>query len=298
LQDNSAIVEHVLSIIKRSNARAELILYPREGRSVDIVTRANERPVLMKITYTTTSLTENEVSDLRKARSAYSASTIVVAVKNKRGDLESEVVYFKHGSYVITLETLENMLSKNEYPLVAYIRGNYVLKINSEKFKKRAKELGLTRGDIAEYLGVTKKAVYMYERGEMYIDLERGLKLASIMGEDIFEEFNPLKDVGELDQTTKEPSQPRDALEEALYELASATGSTFYIFSRMPVDVAIRGRRTFSIVKDTTDKYREDKIESAERLSENTNAELYVVRSVKDVKRLSKVLTSNNPSLI
>jgi putative transcriptional regulator len=252
----------------------------------------------MKITYTTTSLTKDEVLDLKKARSAYSASTIVIAVKNKRGDLESEVVYFKHGSYVITPETLENILFRNEYPLVAYIRGNYVLKINSEKFKRRAKELGLTRGDIAEYLGITRKAIYMYERGEMYIDLEKGLKLANIMGEEIFEEFNPIRDVGELDQTTKELSQPRDALEEALYELASTTGSAFYTFSRLPVDVAIRGRQTFSIVKDIVNEYREDKIESAERLSENTDAELYVVRSMKDVKRLSKVLTNNNPSLI
>lgn len=283
------LLEEVLGIIKKAQSKGDLILYPREGRSVDIVTRVQNKALLLKVTENIDKLSKQEVSDLKKARVAYDAYTVIIAQRDEKGDLEDEVVYYKYDNVAVTPKTLEDYIVKGQKSLVAYIRGNYVLKINPEKLRERASESGISRGELADLLGISKKAVYMYERGEMHIVLEKGVKLASILGEDIFEEFDIFRDT-RLHGKVNVGSMPRDEVENALYRVASTMRKLCISFSRMPVDVVLRTEKPISIVKETGMDSNREKVENAEKIAENTNTKLFIIKTPGDVIHLRKII--------
>jgi len=297
LERETDLVEEILGIVKRADYKADSILYPKDSRSVDIVARSHSqnKAIVLKTVEDSTDLTKQEASDLRKIRLAYQTPTIVVAREQRGVLLEDDVVYVKHNNIVVTPKTLENYLIRNEKPMVACIRGNYVLKINPSKFYAKREELKCSRGVLADILGTSKKAIYMYERGEMYISLEKGLKLASILGEDIFEEIDlldedVLKENISEDQD-REESLPRDQIEEALYRLASNLKQLFVNFFRAPIDVAIKGKFVVTIVKRSVDSNENEKIENAEKLAENVNTRIFVVGSLRDLNEIRKTLS-------
>ncbi|MCC6043410.1 MAG: helix-turn-helix domain-containing protein, partial [Desulfurococcaceae archaeon] len=279
----------VLGIIKKAQSKGDLILYPREGRSVDIVTRVQNKALLLKVTENLDELSKQEVSDLKKVRVAYDAYTVIIAQRDEKGDLEDEVVYYKYDNVAVTPKTLEDYIVKGQKSLVAYIRGNYVLKINPEKLRERASESGISRGELADLLGISKKAVYMYERGEMHIVLEKGVKLASILGEDIFEEFDIFRDT-RLHGKVNVGSMPRDEVENALYRVASTMRKLCISFSRMPVDVVLRAEKPISIVKETGMDSNREKVENAEKIAENTNTKLFIIKTPGDVIHLRRII--------
>jgi len=283
------LLEEVLGIIKKAQSKGDLILYPREGRSVDIVTRVQNKALLLKVAENIDELSKQEVSDLKKARVAYDAYTVIIAQRDEKGDLEDEVVYYKYDNVAVTPKTLEDYIVKGQKSLVAYIRGNYVLKINPEKLRERASESGISRGELADLLGISKKAVYMYERGEMHIVLEKGVKLASILGEDIFEEFDIFRDT-RLHGKVNVGSMPRDEVENALYRVASTMRKLCISFSRMPVDVVLRTEKPISIVKETGMDSNREKVENAEKIAENTNTKLFIIKTPGDVIHLRKII--------
>ena len=283
------LLEEVLGIIKKAQSKGDLILYPREGRSVDIVTRVQNKALLLKVTENIDELSKQEVSDLKKARVAYDAYTVIIARRDEKGDLEDEVVYYKYDNVAVTPKTLEDYIVKGQKSLVAYIRGNYVLKINPEKLRERASESGISRGELADLLGISKKAVYMYERGEMHIVLEKGVKLASILGEDIFEEFDIFRDT-RLHGKVNVGSMPRDEVENALYRVASTMRKLCISFSRMPVDVVLRTEKPISIVKETGMDSNREKVENAEKIAENTNTKLFIIKTPGDVIHLRRII--------
>jgi putative transcriptional regulator len=283
------LLEEVLGIIKKAQSKGDLILYPREGRSVDIVTRVQNKALLLKVTENLDELSKQEVSDLKKARVAYDAYTVIIAQRDEKGDLEDEVVYYKYDNVAVTPKTLEDYIVKGQKSLVAYIRGNYVLKINPEKLRERASESGISRGELADLLGISKKAVYMYERGEMHIVLEKGVKLASILGEDIFEEFDIFRDT-RLHGKVNVGSMPRDEVENALYRVASTMRKLCISFSRMPVDVVLRAEKPISIVKETGMDSNREKVENAEKIAENTNTKLFIIKTPGDVIHLRRII--------
>ncbi|MEM0368193.1 MAG: helix-turn-helix domain-containing protein [Desulfurococcaceae archaeon] len=283
------LVEEVLGIVKKANFRADLILYPKESRSVDIVARSpsGNNVIVLKIVEDAKNLTRQEISDLRKIKLAYQTPTIIVAREHHGDLLDDDVVYYKHDNVVITPKTLETYLVKNEKPIVACIRGNYVLRINPNKLKERKEELKCSRGILADILGISKKAVYMYERGEMYISLDKGIRLASVLGEDVFEEIDILKE-GSIENKNEEESLPRDQIEDALYKMAVNLKQLFINFLRLPIDVAIKGKLVVTIVKKSTNGNEKEKLEYAEKLAESVNTKIFIVGSLRDISEIRK----------
>lgn len=283
-------MEEVLSIVKKAGYKADLILYPKTERSVDIAASSRERTLFIKAVHDAKEVNKSKISDLRKVKIAYGVSTVVVALEQQKMGLEDDVVYVKQGSILVTPKTLENYLVKGEKPIVACIRGNYVLKINSQRFKERKEELRCSRSTLAGILGTSKKAIYMYEKGEMYISINKALRLASVMGEDVFDEFDFTRE--DFGEEVKEESPPRDAVEEAVFRLAKDLGHAFLNFTRLPVDVAVKGNFTISIVKGSAQDLTE-KVEYAEKIATLANTRVFLLKSHRDLEELRRILTGS-----
>ena len=279
------LIEEVAKTVRRAGGLVDIISYPSANRSVDLVVSAGEEKIFLKVTHDLKSISRTEAEDLLKAEKAYSVATAVIATKNYEKELEDDVVYYKQNIKALTPKTLEKYL-RGEKPIVASIKGNYVLKINSDRFSKKRLEHGYSRGELARLLGVTSKAIYMYERGEMFISLEKALTLAPLLGEDIFEELS----LSKLETASMiKPCIPRDGLERLIYSLAASLEREFLNFNKIPIDAVVKTAQPISIVKKTSNDVKE-KLENAEKIANRVRTEIVVVEGPRDLERLRKLI--------
>ncbi|MGB9827118.1 MAG: transcriptional regulator [Thermosphaera sp.] len=284
-----SMLENVLNILRKGGYTIHLVSYPEDRRSIDIVAKKDKDVVLIKIAIDADKIGNLEVEDLRKSSIAYSASSIIVSKTYRGRELEDDVVYVKGNINVVSPELLENYIVRKEKPLIYNVKGIYVLRLDPQKFCERRAELDLSRGELAEALGLTRKALYLYEKGETMVSLNTALQLAEFMGEDIFKEIDLLKDrVNEEDFTIIQSEKER--LDK---ELSSIIAKYNYIgvrFKRTPVDIALKGAKTFSIVRqdDTSSAMR--KIDDAEEIANLTESLLIVWKEKTGLKELEKLI--------
>ena len=287
--ETETLAEDIYSIIKKSKYSVYMLLYPRRNRSIDLIVYSHDEKLFIKAIYDVADLDKTEIMDLKKSRRAYETKTLIVAVENKNKALEDDVIYVKQNVSIVTPNTLEKRIIHNNKPIVMNVHGNYILKINPERFKEKIRQHGFSRSGLAEMLGVSRKTIYMYEKGDMFISLEKGLELATLLGEDIFEELD--FQVEDFETSSKEECSPRDQIEIILLRAAKHFGQLFLNFSRTPIDVVLKGRSTISIIKeDLQGELMREKIENAEKIANATNTPIVTIGSLSGFKELKRIL--------
>ncbi|MEM0249263.1 MAG: hypothetical protein QXG15_00525, partial [Desulfurococcaceae archaeon] len=78
-------------------------------------------------------------------------------------------------------------------------------------------------------------------------------------------------------------------VEEAVFRLARDLGHAFLNFIRLPVDAAVKGNTTVSIVKGDVQDLTE-KVEYAEKIATLANTRVFLLRSYKDLRELRRLL--------
>ena len=284
------MLENVLNILRKGGYTIHLVSYPEDRRSIDIVAKKEKDVVLIKVALDAEKIGNLEVEDLRKSSIAYSASSMIVAKTYKGRELEEDVVYVRGNINVVSPELLEKYIVRKEKPLIYNVKGIYVLKLDPQKFCERRAELNLSRGELAEALGLTRKALYLYEKGETMVSLNTALQLAEFMGEDIFKEIDPLKDkINEEDFTIIHSE--RERLDKELSSIISRYNYIGVRFKRTPVDIALKGEKTtFSIVRQGDDNSSPRKIDDAEEIANLTESLLIVLKEKTGLKELEKLI--------
>ncbi len=281
------LVESTLSILRRAGFIVETIVYPENKRSIDIVGTYNDRRVIIKVLLDCNKLTTVEINDLKKASMAYHASPLIVAEKYGKNKVEDDIVYVKKEINVVNNQTLEQYIVHNDKPLVTSIQGALLVRINSKKFRERRLELGYTLGEAASLIGVSRKAVYEYERGRSYISLEKAIRIAEVFGEDVLEPIDIL-DTSREYSITSEKEKPSSNMEKTLIGLASSKGYSFFKLLRTPVDYILsRKNIVLSIIRMDKDKEKTElKVEQAEKISRTMKTKPILIEEENDIFQL------------
>jgi putative transcriptional regulator len=164
--------------------------YPRKPhrRSIDVVTKLRDgRLVLLKVMDDVEGLSKQDVQELREIASALGSGALVVANSMGGVELLDEVAYEAHNIRVVNVNTLERVLSGKANVYIYQCGDMFKVKINREAMKRRRIEKGLSLGELAYRLRVTRRTVYEYERGYIEPTIGKAEKLVEILGEDILE---------------------------------------------------------------------------------------------------------------
>jgi len=94
-----------------------------------------------------------------------SAVSLLISEKVREKPLEDDTVYSRYNALAVTHGTFENVVLREVYPLIQAGPGGYYIKIDGEAIKRRRQELGLSVGEIAEKIGISRRTLYGYERG-------------------------------------------------------------------------------------------------------------------------------------
>ena len=236
----------VLSAIK--SERGELIGdYPSEY-CFDFIARIKKdnEILLIKITEKTSN---KVIEDLKKISKALDALPIIIGE-----NLEEDIIYSKRGTPALNPKTLEKVFKGKDVPLIYASKGGIYVKINSKRMRERREELGFSIGDLAYKLGISRKTVIGYEKGEMDASLSVSLKMERLLGDEIFERLS-LKGLKSLafKFLSRHCSEAETTLSmevAKLRKIMDRLGFKNYILSKSPFQLA--SRRTIKEAKVIT----------------------------------------------
>lgn len=222
----------------------------------DYMARRREELIALKAAEDASVIGTKILRDLSNLGNVFGASSIIVSEQKEGEDLEEDVVYSHQGLPLLSPRTFVRMIRGASSPLVYVSRGGVYVKINPEAMKQRREELGLTLGDLAYELGVNRRTVYGYERGETDVSLSVACRLERILGESVFEDLSPksLRELSKkLRRERKEGGVPgshklSSDLEKIFYFL-SQLGFRSFLFTKSPFDAA-----SFKEEEDRSDK--------------------------------------------
>lgn len=131
----------------------------------DFAARKNNSLVFIKVQPDIGSLSQSDSRELRALSETFSAASLLIGEESREKPLEDDTVYTRYDVLVVTSRTFENIILHNAPPLIQASPGGYYVEIDGETLKRRRQELGLSAGETADMIGISRRTVYGYERG-------------------------------------------------------------------------------------------------------------------------------------
>jgi len=282
------LVEETYRVLRCKGRRVEIIWYPQgSSKALDLISVDKEKRIFIRIVYDSHDLGRGGVLELKATAKMLNASPIVVSAYVNGFEAEEDVIYERHGLNVVSVTALKNIVNNDENLYIYNVRGTYTIKIDPIKLKKKREELGLSLGDVANLLGVSRKTVYEYEKGTMNLSIEKAARLVEVFGEEILEPVELFKEPRLKDNEVL--SKPDTKLEEEIITFLEKHGFHVCHLRRTPIDVLAKsGNKIMSIILKhllSSRRFRL-KINEAEKIIRATNIKGYIVSSEDDIKEI------------
>jgi len=131
----------------------------------DFAARREKKLIFVKIQPDIGNMTLNDAQELREIVRNFSGASLLIGEEARERALEDDTVYTRYDIVAITSKTFENVVLHSIRPLVQASPGGYYVEIDGEALKRRRQELGLSVGEVADMVGISRRTIYGYERG-------------------------------------------------------------------------------------------------------------------------------------
>ena len=214
-------------------------------------------------------VSEGTSLELKKIASALSATPLFIGAKKGGVEMEEGVVYEKMGVKALAPGTFKEAV-KGEGPYIYSKVGRYYVKIDGEKLREVRVSRRLSLGDLARMVGVSRKAIYEYERGAMDATLEVAARIQEVLDYPLASPINLLTPQPEEGEGVEEDYEANSLVKEVLFKF-KRLGFEAFPFKKAPFNIIARSCRNRMLIR------------VSERLDKRTERSLVVVRSMADV---------------
>jgi len=157
--------------------------------------------LVLKVSADSSAIPRSRIIDLLIMHRVFNAKPILVGESRRNEELQDGVLYEQSGIPQLTPKTLGDLLRGK--PIMMKNEGGVTkVKIKGWLLRELRLRHGLSLGDIAELLSVSRKSVYEYERGSIDVSVEKAQLLIELFGEDIVEGWS--LEVKDPDQRIRE----------------------------------------------------------------------------------------------
>ncbi|BCU68426.1 hypothetical protein HS7_18630 [Sulfolobales archaeon HS-7] len=265
------LLDDVETIMKSNRFSISRIEYPDGGKkSIDIVASKDNEKVAIKAVSKIDKVDIEEISDLKKLSIATNTTPLVVA-EEIVGD---DVILEKSGINAISTEGLNRAVNGEKLFFVRK-KGNIFVRINSVELKREREKLGISRGKLAEEVGVTSKSIYEYENQTIVcVAVNVAEKLVEVLGESIL--------AGPTDYQSSEKLEVNTTSKIArqLNEMGIPTTD----LRRTPVDFISKYREnTIFLTREDKEGKIFKKINESEKIAENIKGLMIVIADSQNV---------------
>ncbi|MEM0217239.1 MAG: helix-turn-helix domain-containing protein [Candidatus Nezhaarchaeales archaeon] len=268
--------------------------YINERSSINIVARSGDSLVLIKALNDVNELKGCCAVEIKRAGYALRATPLIVGEKEGAHDIDREVVYEKQGVYIVHPDALrEHFEGKKHY--VYYKGGRLYVRIDGKKLREKREKVGLSLGDLANLVGVSRKAIYEYEKDEIDATIDVASKLYEVLSMYVGEEealkvFKPVDILSDVMVTEVKEIERRPAsrsrrwrLQEEVASKLLRLGFSIFRFKDAPFNL---------IAKKNGERGKVILILTIETLSDRFKEEIEVLRDVAEVAKVGGLIVT------
>ena len=226
---SSTIIQKINNLLRRANYETFSLgsfLTKKSKFCFDLLVKKNELIFSVKIFPNIDNLNPTVIQDIKSLSLILRSKPLLIGIRNRYQKLEDGTIYVRDGLPFITLNTFENILTDNIFPYILARRGGGVVFIDGDLMKKIRETHSITRKELSEKLGVTKRTISSYENESMRPSEEMADKILRILEDGkIFKKINIFKwnmnfDVNEVETSEgKELSDFESHVESIIKEL-------------------------------------------------------------------------------
>lgn len=266
--ENPALKESI-RILRESGFKVSVPLNDRRS-SFDLMARKGSSLLITKAVEELDEVSEEVSYELRRLASALSATSLIIANRKGGDDIEENLAYDKMGVWAIAPATLSKAV-RGEGPLVYSKLGRFYVNINGEKLREARERRRLSLGSLARLVGVSRRAIYEYERGSMDSTLEVAIRMEEVLEQGLAVPINILAPTPPSASYMHGPEGSLDPLEGDVALKLKVMGFKIFHFKRAPFNLIARGRQSRLLVK------------VARRFDHQSKKKLRIMRSLADV---------------
>lgn len=193
----STVIEQINNLLKKANYETFLLGSFATTKSkfcFDLIVKKDDQIFSVKVFPNIDNLNPDLVSDIKSLSLILKSKPLLIGIKNRYQKLEDNTIYVRNGMPFITLKTLEKILTYNIYPYILARRGGGVVFLDGNLMKEIREQHSITRKELSEKLGITKRTVSSYENESMRPSEEMAQKILNILEDsEIFKKINIFK---------------------------------------------------------------------------------------------------------
>lgn len=219
---------------------------PNYSNSFNIIAIRPNQYIITKVTHNIDTVPDEDLLDITIIAKFLKGIPLLVAKGNRRSELEKNAIYFRFDNQVIalSLETLRQVLLENIFPYKIAKRGSFISQFDGKKMQKQRQTLLISRKELSEYLGVSIKTVFEYEKGNINANTERLDQLEKYLGIElripfeIFKHIHYIQNI-KIPQNKPDPKRNDSDLLDEVSELFEELGISQFWTKKTPFDVLI-----------------------------------------------------------
>ena len=118
----------------------------------DILVKKEDSIFSVKLISNIDNISPEIIDDIKSLSLLLNSKPLLIGVRNRYQKLEDNTIYIREGLPFITLNTLENILTRNKYPYILAKRGGGVVFLNGALMKEFREQHLISRKELSEKL--------------------------------------------------------------------------------------------------------------------------------------------------
>ena len=177
------ILQRIDALLKKANYETLVLgnfTISKSKFCFDLLAKKDDLLFSVKIFPNIDNLNQDIVHDIKSLSLILKSKPLLIGIRNRYQKLEDNTIYVREGLPFITINTFENILNE-QYPHVLARRGGGVIFLNGSLMKLLREKQLITRKELSEFLGVTKRTICSYENESMRPSEKIAEKIAEIL---------------------------------------------------------------------------------------------------------------------
>jgi putative transcriptional regulator len=203
-------------------------------KSFDVAARRNDNLLLVKILANIDAFTQETGHEMRRLGTYLQATPLVLGLRSRDEDLKPDVTYFRHGVPVLSPDTAYNLFIEDVPPLIYAAPGGLYVNIDGDLLADEREQEGLSLGQLASQLGVSRRTVSKYEDG-MNASVEVAMALEELFNASLTSPVDVLEGTDDVHDSEAPPEDPdADPTDEEVVAVFTRAGYRVHPTLRSP----------------------------------------------------------------
>jgi putative transcriptional regulator len=186
--------------------------------------------LFLKILLNVDAFQKEQAKNLKIISNNLDGYPMLIGTQTNREKLKQGIVYERFEMPTLSLKTFEELICHSIFPRIYRDRGGLYVEIDSEILKEARRSRNLTQRELAEAVGINKKAIYEHEKKQLRMLLNIAEKLEQMLNEKIIK-------AAEVFKKYDEHGKPKDFLEKNIGKNLENIGFKTDFVKQSPLDV-------------------------------------------------------------